>query len=256
MRIAVAAGLLVMHADLAAACDSQPSPPAALAGSLVVASGGVISHAWYDDPTTIYDHGILGDAIEAATLRIATAADCNIRVSAGAGHVFEDTAPRLADLDGDGSSEVIAVRSSLTQGAQLVVYGLRDGALVLLDQTPYIGQTHRWLSPIGAGDIDGDGRMEVAYIDRPHLARILRIWRFDGAALTEAYRVPDLTNHRIGEQEISGGFRTCDSVTEAIVAAPDWSRVLAVRIEAGKALMRDLGPVGPGAFQQALACKR
>jgi hypothetical protein len=67
--------------------------------------------------------------------------------------------------------------------------------------------------------------------------------------------VPNLTNHRIGEREISGGFRICDGVTEAVVAAPDWSRVFAVRIDAGTALVRDLGPVGPGAFDRALACK-
>ena len=255
MRVMVAAGLLVMHASLAAACQNPPPPPAALSGSVAVAPGGDITRAWYDDPTTIYDHGILGDAIEAATLRIAAAGDCDIRIAAGAGHVFEDTAPRLADLDGDGQTEVIAVRTSLTQGARLVIYGMRSGALALLAQTPYIGQTHRWLSPIGAGDIDGDGRIEVAYIDRPHLARVLRVWRFDGADLAEAYRVPNLTNHRIGEREISGGFRTCGGVTEAIVAAPDWSRVLAVRIDAGTALVRDLEPVGPGAFDRALACK-
>ena len=212
MRVVVAAGLLVMHASLAAACQNPPPPPAALSGSVAVVPGGDITRAWYDD----------------LTLRIATAGDCAIRIAAGAGHVFEDTAPRLADLDGDGQTEVIAVRTSLTQGAQLVIYGMRSGALALLAQTPYIGQTHRWLSPIGAGDIDGDGRIEVAYIDRPHLARVLRVWRFDGADLAEAYRVPNLTNHRIGEREISGGFRICGGVTEAVVAAPDWSRVLAV----------------------------
>jgi hypothetical protein len=47
----------------------------------------------------------------------------------------------------------------------------------LLAATPHIGSANRWLAPIGAADLDGDGRVEIAYVDRPHLARTLRIWR-------------------------------------------------------------------------------
>ena len=253
MRAGVAAGLLACLAAPVAACDT-PRPfdfPASL-----VRGGADLAAAWFAGATTIYDHGILGDAVEAAMLTVQVQGrDCPVvTVAAGAGHVFEDTAPRLADLDGDGRDEVIVVRSSLTKGAQLALYGLRDGALTLLAATPYIGQTHRWLAPVGAGDLDGDGRIEVAYIDRPHLDRVLRIWRFDGASLTEAYRVPGLTNHRIGDRTITGGIRTCDGGTEAVTADAGWSRVVATRIAGDRAVMRDLGPMGPDALSAALRC--
>ena len=40
------------------------------------------------------------------------------------GQVFEDTAPRLADLDGDGAPEVVTVVSIFDQGAQVMVWGI------------------------------------------------------------------------------------------------------------------------------------
>ena len=42
------------------------------------------------------------------------------------GQVFEDTAPRLADLDGDGAPEVVTVVSNFAEGAQVMVWALRD----------------------------------------------------------------------------------------------------------------------------------
>jgi hypothetical protein len=71
-----------------------------------------------------------------------------------------------------------------------------------------IGQRNRWLAPIGAADLDGDGRVEIAYVDRPHLARTLRVWRSrPGGTLTEIATATGLTNHRIGEAFITGGIR-------------------------------------------------
>jgi hypothetical protein len=49
--------------------------------------------------------------------------------------VFEDLAPRLADLDGDGKAEIIVVQSHRDLGARLAVYGLTpDGPMHALSQ--------------------------------------------------------------------------------------------------------------------------
>jgi hypothetical protein len=52
--------------------------------------------------------------------------------------------------------------------------------------------------------LNGDGIIEIAYIDRPHLAKELRVWSFVNGDLRPLPRASGLTNHRIGEDFISG----------------------------------------------------
>jgi len=89
--------------------------------------------------------------------------------------VFEDIAPRLANLDGVPGNEIITIRSHQNYGAQVAVYQLADNTLKLLASTPYIGTSNRWLAPIGIADLNNDGDMDIAFVDRPHLAKVLRV---------------------------------------------------------------------------------
>jgi len=69
--------------------------------------------AAYADPTTRYDHGILGDAIEHGALVMDTDAGRRLKLTLPQNRVFEDTAPRLVDVDGDSAAEVIVVETDL-----------------------------------------------------------------------------------------------------------------------------------------------
>jgi hypothetical protein len=173
-----------------------------------------------------------------------------VRIVLPEDRVFEDTAPRVVDVDLDGAAEVVVVESSVTQGSRLAVYG-PDG---LVAATPFIGQPNRWLAPVGAADLDGDGRVEIAYVDRPHLAKILRVWRFSGGKLTEVAAAQGFTNHRIGERDIAGGIRDCGAGPEMIVADAEWRQVVAVRFD-GRLGARPLGPhSGRESLAAAMAC--
>lgn len=216
--------------------------------------------ARYVGATTEYGHGVLGDAVEAKGILVrydnGTRVICDT-VEAGAGRVFEDTSPRLHDLNGDGVNEVIAVASQANQGARLEVYGYPGLGqdFQLLAATPYIGTRFRWLAPIGAGDLDGDGHIEIAYIDRPHLAKTLRIWRYKSGMLTEIATQPGYSNHKIGWPFIAGGLRDCGKGPEMILATGNWSRIVAARLEKGRITNRDLGTYrGPDSLTAALAC--
>ena len=136
---------------------------AALAGLASAAMAVGVTEARYLEPTDRYGHAILGDAIEWGALEMQTA-DGPVLIRLPETHVFEDTAPRLADLDGDGDFEVIVVETAIAEGARLSVYDETG----LVAATPHIGRTHRWLAPVGAVDLDGDGAVEIAYVDRPH----------------------------------------------------------------------------------------
>lgn len=225
---------------------------AALAFWAAPVAAETILSADYAGPTDRYAHGVLGDAIEWSELRIVTDRQ-TYRFSLPTDRVFEDLAPRLADIDNDGGPEVIVVEAQANTGAQLAIYD-ETGKIAA---TPHIGTRNRWLAPIGAADLDGDGHVEVAYIDRPHLAKTLRIWRFKDGELVEVAAGSGLTNHRIGEDFISGGLRDCGQGPQMVTADANWSRVVATRLIDGQLQAVDLGAyVDRGSFATALACEK
>ena len=219
------------------------------------AAAQTIEAARYADPTTRYPHGVLGDDVEHAAMEWMLSDGTARRIVLSEELVFEDTEPRLADVTGDGLPEVIVVESHQRQGARLSVYGIADGEPALLSATPFIGTRFRWLAPVGVADLDGDGAMEVAYVDRPHLAKVLRVWRWTDAGLVPVDALEGVTNHRIGEPDIAGGIRDCGSGPEMILADQSWRELRAVRL--GFSLTgRRIGPhTGRDSFAAAMECR-
>jgi hypothetical protein len=180
-----------------------PERPAdALPDGQPAAGTGNIQQAWLVEPTTRYGHGVLGDGVEADGLRVVLADGTALDFNLGPESVFEDLRPRLVDLDGDGNEEVVVVRSYLDRGAALAVLRVSDGVLGILAETPAIGQSSRWLNPVGAGDFDGDGRVEIAYVQTPHIGGILRIWRLQDGKLVELAKAEGFSNHAIGSRSL------------------------------------------------------
>ncbi|MFY8031846.1 MAG: hypothetical protein ACOVO5_08440, partial [Devosia sp.] len=113
-------GLLV---SVGTAADRLPD------GGVAKATGQGPVQAWFGRPTDRYDHGILGDGIEGGSLVVLDHGGNQHELVLPERYVFEDITPRLADLDGDGRNEVIAIRSDVTAGASVVVYQLTAGSL-------------------------------------------------------------------------------------------------------------------------------
>ncbi|WP_371687440.1 FG-GAP repeat domain-containing protein [Thalassococcus sp. S3] len=219
-----------------------------IAGS---ASAADVIEARYDAPTTRYAHGVLGDAIEYGALVLRVKGRV-LRFTLPEDRVFEDVEPRLVDVDGDGDHEVIVVETQAQLGAALAIYDARGK----IASTPHIGRTNRWLAPLGASDLDGDGLVEIAYIDRPHLAKTLRIWRFEDDALVPVADHPGLTNHRIGEADIAGGIRDCGTGPEIITADATWTDIMASTLKDGQISTRPIGlHKDRSSFAAALSCE-
>ncbi|MCA0922068.1 VCBS repeat-containing protein [Pseudooceanicola nanhaiensis] len=209
----------------------------------------------YTAPTDRYPHGALGDPYEWGAMAWETSCGRALMITLPSELVFEDTAPRLADLDGDGAPEVIVVESHRDRGARLAVWGLTAEGPARITATPAIGQRNRWLAPLGAGDLDGDGRVELAYVDRPHLARILRVWRYlPGEGLVPVAERPGLTNHRYGETTIEGGLRACAGEAELLLADADWQQIMELRLTGEGLSARALGRYSAAALAAALRC--
>ncbi|MDK3016128.1 FG-GAP repeat domain-containing protein [Pseudodonghicola flavimaris] len=229
-----------------------------IAGPASACDASIVA-ARYLAPTDRYPHGALGDPWEWGALEV-TLALCDgmerrLRHDLPRALVFEDVQPRRVDLDADGRPELLTVESHRRLGARLAIWGQRDGRLTRLAATPHIGQANRWLAPLGAADLDGDGRFELAYIDRPHLARTLRIWRYADATLTQIATAPGLTNHRFGDKDIAGGLRDCGAGPEIVTADADWQHLIASRLRGGTIDSRVIGPdTSAAGFAAALSC--
>jgi len=254
MKVCLSLAALVAWSGGALACTQPPGPTTFSPGEgteavtrATIANGTVIT-AWFDDATTRYAHGVLGDAIEAGSLHVAVDAsaiggDCTTAsIDLDLSHVFEDLAPRLADLNADGTPEIITVRSNSEAGGQLAIYGIgASNEPELVATTPYIGLRNRWLAPAGTGDFDGDGRVEIAYVETPHLGKTLLFWRLEDGELEYVSGLRGVTNHRIGEDFISSTTRTCDGKTEVVLASADWRKTIAVSLEGTEPTWAELG---------------
>lgn len=197
------------------------------------------------EPTARYDHGVLGDALEWGALRLTLKGGAVVVLRLPEARVFEDVEARLVDLDGDGASEVVVVETDAALGASLAIYDAKGRKAA----TEFIGQTHRWLAPAGIADFNGDGQMDIAYVDRPHLLRELVFVQMAGDRLIEFARLPGLTNHRIGDRTITSALRQCPN-TEVLLANADWTRLMAATPSGA----RDLGPFSKTALKAAQTC--
>ncbi|MFM2354471.1 MAG: hypothetical protein RLZZ528_207 [Pseudomonadota bacterium] len=206
----------------------------ALAG---VPAGADIVTADYAEPTGRYDHAVLGDALEwgALVLRLSDGRRLTYRLPETL--VFEDLEPRLADLDGDGAPEVVVVEASLTAGARLAVWD-ETGRVAA---TAHYGQPHRWLAPAGIADLDQDGQAEIAYVDRPHLARVLEVVRLEGDKIVPVAETAGLTNHRIGDAFIQGGIVDCGGTPHVVTATADWQGIALTSFPQGRAVTQVVG---------------
>lgn len=245
------AAVLTIFVVTHAQAEETPSPELTLP---------VIERAFFIDPTTRYDHGALGPGAEWGGLVMEREDGVRYRVILDENHVFEDIRPRLADLDGDGADEVLVVETDRRRGARIVVYD-RQGKVAA---TPHIGKPYRWLAIIGSADLDGDGRAEIAYVETPHIAPVLKIVQFrDGIlapmTLADGRRVPELrgvTNHAKGDIFLQGGIADCGLGPHIFVVDASWRQVLEIRLEDGALKSETVADYkGPVSVADAIDCK-
>lgn len=144
--------------------------------------------------------------------------------------VFEDLEPRLVDVDGNCRDEIIVVESDKFLGASLAVYGIIDGRLVRIAATSFLGQPHRWLNPLGVGDFDGDGKLDIALVATPHIGGKLRLYRFNNSKLSHFAEYPGISTHRMGSTELGLG-RVVTAGPRDQMLVPDQTRRVLMLLE-------------------------
>jgi len=176
-----------------------------------ISSSKTIKAAWLTGSTRRYRHNILGDDVEASGLAVIDRNGKRYDLKLDEQSVFEDRKVRIADLDKDGKEELIVVHSYLNSGGALAVYGIRNGKIQLIDETPAIGIPNRWLNPAVIADVDRDGKLELAYVETPHIGGILHVMNLVNGKLVYKYRSYSTSNHGIGSR------------IQELAAAIDWN---------------------------------
>ncbi len=226
--------------------DPSPEvkPPADGLPDGIVRTDAAGRAAWLTAPTSRYDHGVLGDAIEAGGLRLRLPDGRTFDFQLGDEDVFEDRFVRFWDVDGKGGDELVVVKSGRRGGGRIAVYHMQHGELMLMAESPAIGQAYRWLNPVGAADFDGDGNIEIAAVVTPHLGALLRLYRLDGARLTAVYEAQGFSNHAIGMRSLELAAladANGDGVSDIIVPNEARDSLRIVTFVCGK--FRELGRV-------------
>ena len=183
-----------------------PAAPDLPEGSLpdgeIATGSGNIRKVWLSAPTTRYGHAVLGDAIEAGAVTAELSDGSIVTYTLPETSVFEDRFPRLVDIDGDGETEILLVKAWLDQGAALIVIALNNGKLEVRAEAEAIGQSNRWLNPVGVGDFDNDGRNEIAAVITPHIGGTLQLYEMQGNHLVKDHSAYGFSNHAMGSRNL------------------------------------------------------
>lgn len=135
------------------------------------------------DPTRQYDHGVLGDGVEAQSVTLIDSGPTPqvLRsLTLPKPEVAEGLAPIWADLTGDGVRDIVLTLSDPHEGARLVVYN-QSGQIIATGVS--IGQVYRWRHQIAVAPFGPAGETELVSVRTPHLGGVVEYDTLDGAHL-------------------------------------------------------------------------
>lgn len=154
--------------------------------------------AQYAMPTTKYQHGIMGDQIEAEQI-IVVEDGVFYDLVLDESYVFEDIRPRIYDVDNDNLPEYITIRTHVQRGAAIAIYKVINGQLTALSNIDEIGIPNRWLNIAIIDDLDNDGAVEIAWVETPHIGGKLKVASIENGNIVIKDEVQQYSNHAIGE---------------------------------------------------------
>ncbi|MDZ7701712.1 MAG: hypothetical protein U5J98_06390 [Halobacteriales archaeon] len=195
---------------------------------IVAAAPG--TYAVLGGATTRYDHGALGDDIEAAELVVFEVADGLVERSRASfdGAVAEGLLPIASELGGD-EPLLIVTLTDADRGARLAAFDL-DGMRVATG--PAIGTGFRWRHQLCVAPFAPDGTAELAVVKTPHIGGVAEFYRRSGDALELVAERAGYSTHAFGSRNLDGalaGDLDGDGAIELLVPTQSREELAAIR---------------------------
>lgn len=172
-------------------------------------------------PTNRYDHGVLGDDMEAAGITlIETQPELRVirNIPIEAADVIEGISPIWADIDKDGVRDIIVTLSNSQSGARIVAFR-EDGTL--LAESPALQLGYRWRHQIAVATFGVYTQPVLVSIRTPHIGGVVEFFQFNDGKLEIVGEVEGFSSHVIGSRNldsaIAGDFNN-DGINELLVS--------------------------------------
>ncbi len=183
------------YLDMALFPDAVPTTRVVFDGELAV---GLV------DATDQYDHAILGDPFEAKAFEVLNRCTGErTRTTVASEDVIEGISALLADINGDGTNEVLVTISNDDVGSRMSAFTF-DGTLVA-ESVP-IGQGGRWQTQLAVAPTGPNGESEVVDIWKPHANGVAEFLQLKGNTLVRVADLAGFTNHVIRTQNLDKGL--------------------------------------------------
>lgn len=190
------------------------------------------------DPSDQYQHGILGDVLEATSVTLVQLSDQPAIISQFSvpeDWVIESILPIWSDWDGDGQREIVLTLSNSTSGAKLVLYDEKGN--VLAESQP-IGTGNRWRHALAIASFGEHGERYLVDVVTPHIGGIVNYYSWDkeNKDLKPEASLTGYSTHDIGSRFMHMYALVRDEQTEQVLLlVPNQSKtkLVALRFVSG-----------------------
>lgn len=182
-----------------------------------------------------YVHGIMGDDLEGAALVVLRIVEnqfvVQVRVDLPGDAVYEGLSPLWADVNQDGTQDLVTTVSDSEVGSRIRVYLSEDETFSPVAGDA-IGQPYRWQHQLAWGAFGAEGEMELIEVRTPHLGGVVRFYRYSENGLEIVASVDGYTSHIIGSRNLDmavAGDLNGDGQPEIVLPSQDRTRIAGIQ---------------------------